>query len=269
MPREVSPAGAVGPPLPEPPPMAEHRDYPHPPIAEALVQFTFGEPIAWNVATPGRVYERLKNEYPADPETQAMVQATLDVAASGGTTPDFTLSQGSQRVIYKDESHTRLLVLNDRSFSVNSLRPYEGWEKLSQRMAEAITSLQDVIEIANIGEVSVRYINQIPLPRGHATEDYFAYEIRTVRSGSSYLINFVQRVESLLPDGVTRAGTTFASTLPQTEDVFPLILDIEFKRSLGQMASIRDAVAVAEELKALENSEFESLITNKARELFQ
>jgi uncharacterized protein (TIGR04255 family) len=182
--------------------------------------------------------------------------------------PDFTITQGNQRVVYKDQSGTRLLVVNDLSFSVNSLRPYEGWESLAQRMTDAIAALQDIIEMPSIGEVAVRYINQIPVPRGGQTEDYFAYEIRTARSGASYLNNFVIRIESSLPDGITQAGTTFASAQPQSEQFFPVILDIEFKRKLGEGRPINEAFEVAVELKQLENSEFESVITDNTRELF-
>ena len=254
--------------MPEPPPMAERRVYPNPPIVEGLVQFNFAQPIAWNVATPGRIFERIRDAYPTDPETIGQLQAAFNAQPPSGV-PDFTITQGSQRVVYKDQSGTRLLVVNDRSFSVNSLRPYEGWESLANRMTDAIAALQDVLDMPNIGEVTVRYVNQISIPRGGQTEEYFAYEIRTARSGASYLNNFVIRVESSLPDGITQAGTTFASAQPQSEQVFPIILDIEFKRQLGEGVPISDAVNVAVELKQLENSEFESVITDNTRELFR
>ena len=255
--------------LPEAPPMPERREYPNPPIVESLVQFNFAEPIAWNVATPGRVFEHLRQAYPMDPEQQGMLQAAFSAQPGKGVLPDFTVTQGIPRVVYKDATKTRLVVLNDRVVSVNSLRPYEGWDRLAVRIREAAAALEAAVSIPLIDEVSVRYVNQIRLPRGRRTEDYFAYDIHTVRAGSSYLRNFVQRVESLLPDGVTTAGTTFASLQPETQDVFPIILDIEFKRSLGEGSTIDAALAVAIDLKRLENAEFESVITDNTRGLFQ
>lgn len=268
MSEEVGATSPLGPPLPPPPPLAERRVYPNPPIVEGLVQFTFAQPIAWNVATPGRIFERIRGVYPADPDSQGQLQAVFNPRPTPDTLPDFTVSQGLQRVIFKDLTGTRLFVVNDRTFGVNSLRPYEGWENLSSRMMDAIAALKDVVDMPNISEVSVRYINQIPIPRGDQTEDYFTYEVRTVRSGASYVKNFLVRVESLLPDGVTSAGTTFGSVQPQAAETFPLILDIEFKRALGEGIPINEAAEVAVELKQLENSEFESVITDRTRELF-
>jgi uncharacterized protein (TIGR04255 family) len=259
----------IGPPLPEPPPLPERREYPNPPIVEGLVQFSFREPITWNVAIPGRVFERLQYTYPTDPEVQGMLQAAFNPQAASDTPADFTVTQGGQRIIYRDDSKTRLIVLNDRSLSVNSLRPYEGWIRLSDRITVAIAALAEVIAFPLISEVAVRYINQIPLPMGKATEDYFIYDIHTARSGASYLRNFLHRVESILPDGVTIAGTTFASGAPQTEDAFPVLLDIEYKRTLQEGLAIGAALEVAYELKKLENAEFESVITDAARELFE
>jgi len=197
-----------------------------------------------------------------------MLQAAFNPQPTGGAVADFTLTHGNQRVVYKDETQTRLLVLNDRMFSINSLRPYEGWDSLAERMTDGLRALRDVMTVPTINEVSVRYINQIPVPRGQRTEDYFRYEIHTVRSGASYLRNFVHRVESLLPDRVTTAGTTFASAQPESEDMFTILLDIEFKRVLGEGVSVEDAFTEVLELKQLENAEFESVITNQTRELF-
>jgi len=248
--------------------MPARRQYPNPPIVEGVVQFNFMQPIAWNVATPGRVFERLRDAYPTDPEQQGVLQAAFNVNPEDNVLPNFTLTQDSQRVIYKDESQTRLLVLNNRMFSVNSLRPYEGWESLAARMTAAIEALQGTLSLPLINEVSVRYINQISVPRSQRIEDYFNYEIRTARSGASYLSNFVHRVESVLPDQVTTAGTTFASAQPGTEEIYPILLDIEFKRALTEGHLVDTAVDVAVDLKQLENAEFESVITDNARGLF-
>jgi uncharacterized protein (TIGR04255 family) len=253
--------------LPEAPALKPRREYPNPPIVEAIVQFTFAEATKWNVATPGRLYEALKDSYPSEPEMQGVLQASFTPQPGIGVAPDFTLSQGGQRVLYKDESKTRLLVINPQTFSVNSVRPYEGWKLLRPRMLSAIETICEVLELSPVSEVSIRYINQFSLPRGQPTEEFLNYHIDTAQGGASYVNNFVIHVESILADGVTLAATTLATSQPQTETSFPIVLDLDFKRQLSLMP-IREALDQVEELKALENSEFESAITDRTRELF-
>lgn len=260
---------ATGPELPDPPPLPERRVYPNPPITEGLVQFTFAEPIPWTVATPGQVYEAVREDYPADPEAQSMLEAAFNPQANPQADgPAFSLTPGANRVIYKDEARTRLFVLGTTTYGVNSLKPYEGWESLSARMSRGVDALGGLFTLPLISEVAVRYINLIEVQRGRDTEDFIEFGVRTARSNSSYLLNFVLRVQSLLPDGVTTAGVTYA-TPPQTSPLtFPLLLDIEFKRQTPEGVTAADAQDIAHELKQLENGEFESLITDAARELF-
>ena len=255
--------------LPDAPPLPERRVYPNPPITEGLVQFTFVEPIPWTVATPGQVYEAIREDYPADPEAQAMLEAAFNPQPNPQTDgAAFSLTSGTNRIIFKDDARTRLLVLGTTTYGVNSLRPYEGWESLSARMTTGAEVLGQLFLLPRISEVAVRYINLIEIERGRDTEDFVEFGVRTARSNSSYLQNFVLRVQSLLPDGVTTAGVTYA-TPPQTSpEMFPLLLDIEFKRQALEGVTITEAQNIAHELKQLENGEFESLITNAARELF-
>lgn len=259
----------VGPPLPEPPPLPVRREYPNPPIVEGLVQFNFAQSIPWNVATPGRIFERLQDSYPADPEQQGVFQAGFGQTEGAPAAADFTVTQAGTRVIYRDSTRSKLIVINDKLLSINSVQPYEGWEKLSRRIAEAVAAVSSVVDLPLISDVSVRYINTITLPAGSPTEKYVNYEIRTARSGSSYVNGFMQRVESAMPDGVTFAATTFASAPPPSLSEFPILLDIEFRRNLGDGQTIDEAIEVAHELKVLENAEFESVITDEARKLFQ
>lgn len=259
----------IGPELPEPPPLPERRVYPNDPITEGLVQFTFAEPIPWTIATPGTVYEAIKYDYPAEPEAQAMLEAAFNPQANPQTGgPAFSVTSGMNRIIYKNEARTRLLVLGPTTYGVNSLKPYEGWDSLANRMTRGLDALRELLPLPAISEVAVRYINLIEIQRGRDTQDFITFGIRTARSSSSYLQNFVLRVQSLLPDGFTTAGVTYATPPQTSEAVFPLLLDIEFKRQIAGDATTDEAKDIAHELKRLENGEFESLITDAARELF-
>lgn len=102
-------------------PEQERREYPTPPIAEALAQITFAKPLGWNVATPGLLWERLRSDYPVEPEVQEQVAASVQVgdAAPG---PSLAWNRGDQRFLYRHEDQRRFVVANRATLSANSLR---------------------------------------------------------------------------------------------------------------------------------------------------
>jgi uncharacterized protein (TIGR04255 family) len=243
----------------------ERREYPNPPIEEALVQVTFAEPLSWNVATPGLLFERLRGDYPTEPEMQE--QAAVQVQADAGGGPALSFNRGQQRFLYRDESRTRLVLVNPLTLSANSLRPYEGWPKLRERFERAMSDVEAVTGSKPVARIALRYINRITLPPGPIdTDDYFKVTVRTADEGRAAFRGFIHRVESVLDDE-TVVVSTFASTEPE-DDCTSFVLDLEFSSPNLNSSEMEQVLNVADELKVLENAEFESCITDATRELF-
>jgi uncharacterized protein (TIGR04255 family) len=247
---------------------AGSRKYPNPPIEEGLCQVRFAEPLTWSVATPGVLFEKLRDRYSAEPEAQEQVGATLQVGAEAPT-PTFAVNRGPQRFIYKNPEGTRLLIANPHTFSVNSLRPYEDWENLRVRFRNGLETLRSVLPIPPVTEVTLRYVNRIFIPDPAAdTDEYFNISVRTPEEGRAFYAGFVLRVEAILTDNVTRALSTFA-TIDTQPTGHNYLLDLEFRRLNLSLTDLDEIVAVADELKLKENAEFEGSITDKTRGLFQ
>jgi uncharacterized protein (TIGR04255 family) len=244
-----------------------HR-YDNPPIEEGLCQVAFTQPLAWSVATPGRLHEALKDAYPAEPEAQDQVAASLQLPPND-VGPTFAFNRGPQRFIYKDQSGTRLLVASSQTLSVSSLRPYEGWNKLRIRFREALETLTKVTGVQSVTQVSLRYINRILVsdPRLD-TDRYFHLRVQTAENGRASFAGFLHRVESILTDGVTRVTSTFATIdAPPEQNAF--LLDLDFRRPDLSLTDPDSILEIADDLKAKENAEFESSITDETRKLFQ
>lgn len=242
--------------------------YPNPPIEEGLCQVTFSEPLRWSVATPGRLHEALKAGYPLEPEAQDQVAASLQVPANEAG-PTFAFNRGPQRFIYKDETGARLLVASPLTASVNSLRPYEGWNGLRTRLRAALETVSQVATLPPIVQVSLRYINRIVIPEPRFnSDDYFNLKVQTAQGGKASFAGFLYRVESVLTDQVTRVTSTFA-TVDAPAGQASFLLDLDFRRSGLALADLDDIVAVADDLKAKENREFEDSITDETRKYFQ
>lgn len=246
-------------------------EYPNPPIEEALVQFTYAEPISWNVATPGLLFERLRSAYPEDPEAQEQIQASFEGPAGPSTPANLSVNRGDPRYIYRDRTRRRLLVCNQHMLSANSLRPYESWPRLRERIAEAVDTVGPVVATPRVTRVSLRYINRIVVEQLQVnTDDYFKVGIHTVNGGSAMLGGFIHRVQSIIDDN-TIAISTFASVETERPELSAhgFLLDLDFQRNLPEPTEISDALTHADELKELENREFEDCITDATRELFQ
>lgn len=244
----------------------ERREYPNPPIAEALCQVTFARPLSWSVATPGLLWEQLRAEYPTEPEAQDQIAASVQI---GDASPNVSVNRGEPRYLYADAEKQRLVVANSGFVSANSVPPYEGWPALRGRLESAISALQAIVPLQPVASVALRYINRIVLPAAERieTDVYFRINIRTAREGSASFRNFMHRVESILDDDGTLLISTFA-TMPPTENGFPVLLDLDVQRPGLNTTDISEVLEIAEYLHDVENREFESAITDETRKLF-
>lgn len=248
-------------------------EYEKPPIVEALCQFNFASPLAWSPVIPGLFFQKIRAEYPTEPAVQQQVQANVEFPNDAAGRAQFTMGQGDQRLIYKNASENRLVVLTPTTISANSLPPYEGWPGLSSRFQRALTKTKSILGDPRVAAVSVRYINRIFVPDGRPFDvsSMFNIPFRVVGDTGATLKAHFQKSESILADGVTRGLSTFASVEPidGETDGEAYLLDLEFRRGLSDPISFVEAMAVADELKVRENAEFESCITDRTRELFR
>lgn len=244
-------------------------DYPNPPIEEGLCQFTFSEPLPWNVATPGLLFEKLRGDYAADPEEQAQIQASFESTPEAAGQANFAMNRGGSRYIYRDPTRTRLLVINSELMSVNSLKPYEGWDKLRVRLERGVGQVSELVTMPRIVKVSLRYINRIVIGGDDAidTDNYFTLPIHSGEGGKAALASFIHRVQSRFSDGRTTVTSTFA-TIDASMTGPAFLLDLEFQRNYEEPITAEVAMREADELKAMENAEFETCITDETRKLF-
>lgn len=241
--------------------------YPNPPIDEALLHFGFSQPLPWNVTTPGRIYELIKSKYDGEPESQEQLNATFE-ATPGSEGANLALNRGQLRVIYRSGDRSKFAICEPSSLTVGSNRPYDGWPSIRERMDWVWEALCEVWNFPSIGKISTRYINRVVIPESvFDTDAYFAIPVRTAERGSWSFSGFVNRVESAR-DAQTRAVLTFASIKSDPQAGSEFLLDLEFQH-YGEVSTFSDAKGIADDLKNLENSEFEDCITDKTRELFK
>lgn len=246
--------------------VAPRREYPNPPIVEVICQVAFAKPVSWSAATPGLLYGRIREEYPAEPKAQSAIEATFDQKDG-----DVQVMRGSQRFVYANEEQNRRLVANESCVSVNALRPYENWDSLSRRFRSALDIYKEEVAEFTPKTVSLRYINRIEIPAESIdTAEYFAVPIVTTHQPDARVHGFMSRSQSRSPQTSIATTVTFASVAGHAaEGESAFILDIELEVPTPGDASFERLAELAGELHRWENHEFESSITDKCRELFK
>lgn len=250
--------------------LTARRTYANPPVQEAVLQLKWAQPIPWSVATPGRVFTALHREYPQEPEEQHNYDADLQFSSDAG--PRVSVTNTHTRILYKSQVGNRTLMAAPDFLAVSSLAPYEGWGNMRMRLKGAVETLSQSGIISSggfplVASVGLRYINQFILPEDVETGRFFNLGYPVPAAHGAGIRNFMTRVESLLPGGI-QCATGFARTLQNGAAVY--LLDIDLTHPLAEAMPADKALSkeIAGELKELEAYEFESAITDSARERF-
>ncbi|MFJ3769825.1 TIGR04255 family protein [Streptomyces sp. NPDC090082] len=245
--------------------MSDRREYRNPPIVEALCTFNFAPGDPWNLTIPGRLYEQLKEAYPAPPEQRESIEANFDLGDPGK--PSVTVGNKSPIVVFRNEN--KLLTVGADKLSCHSLAPYEGWESLRKRSLEALIAYSDVAKPVGVSSIQLRYVNRVEIPSG-AVElpEYFAIVPTLPQMGfPGTITGFFDRTEIQFAESEhVRMAFTWASHGSDSDDISAFILDFDLRWT--RQAQIDEAPNALEDLREKERAAFESLISDKLRGMF-
>lgn len=246
--------------------------YTNPPIDEAICQFTLSESVSWTESTPNRLFERLKDRYPGLPSQQQLLQANL-TPGTGILAPELALTR-NERVVFIDDRNEGRLSVGPRIVALHRAPPYIGFEEeLLPRIRRDVPSVLEALEHAPVfSGISVRYINRIVIrENSFDLAEYFKYWGASSALPEPFdgdIGGFFYRIAGKRTSRPENLTLTFAS-VDAPKDSAAFMLDIELVHNFDEQLDTSDAIAQVIELKKLENQIFESLITDKCRDLFQ
>ena len=253
--------------------MSERRRYANPPIEEALCEFRFPESGEWDPSLPERVQAELGGDYSGARQDQRAVSVALE--AGQGDAKKVTLEEGLAKVQLRTGDGKRLVAVGRDVLSIHMLRPYQtpnavggtGWDEFQPRIQQALEAYWRVAAPAGVQRVGVRYINKIVIRSGRVyPEEYIRCAPREVEGLPKHLRSFFSRTEYEYDDGV-RLVVTHANirTPPGGQG---LVVDIDLIKEFDEPIGPSLAIDLVQALRDRERQAFESLITNRARELF-
>ncbi len=147
------------------------RQYRNAPLREAICDFRFepGEP--WDGSQPGRLYERLRDQFPVRQPVLALEQS---ITAQPGEISHRVVPVESLRLL--SESGTSLIQVGIHHLSVHHLPIYPGWPHFRPMIDDALEQYREVANPNGLQRVGLRYINQVRIPEVKlGLNDYFDF----------------------------------------------------------------------------------------------
>ena len=255
------------------------RRYRNPPIEEALCEFRFAPSQDWDLTIPGKLHNKIIDEYGGKPKELRVVKTTVKTG-SGSDTPEIQHFAETGKLLLVNEEGARMVGIGPDVMSVHMLRPYQnpaipeasGWDEFRPRIEKALRAYWDLVNPQGVSRIGVRYINKLLIPQ--QAESVKAYLKKFVECAPPDIPNFpgrmgnlASRFEYTCPDDMKLA---LSQHLVNAEDgQFEFFLDIDvFWNTADESLNQDAALEKTAQLKEQENQIFEALITDKAREHF-
>jgi uncharacterized protein (TIGR04255 family) len=198
----------------------------NPPLVEAVCEFRFDPGEQWDWTVPGRLYDRIEDEFPLREQVQG-VGFTLQVGE--GPQPAVPTVQGNlDRVLMSREDGTALVQVGPNQLVINHRLPYPGWDNFSNVIERILETYLDLVP-SSFQRVGLRYINQIPGPFDGLVDigSLITLDPPIPPEIERPLVNFYQRYElrHAEPEGILVHQTGMQPTL---ENETILMLDLDF-----------------------------------------
>lgn len=239
------------------------RQYRNPPIKEAICDIRFETASEWDIFSPVRILELLRDEYDGKPSQN--FPGSLEVLPE----QSIRVQQGEPLTQFSDVSGKSILRFGEKSLTVHILEPYPGWAEFRRKIIRALEAYVKIVRPGLVRRIGIRYVNHI-LPPGPVVEmsEYFTNAPDLPNSLDLTIGGFLLRIDAYNLAKRIRLTETFA--IAPGEKQIALVLDLDVSREFSDPERIKDSEALAhiDTLRDFERESFESLITDKSRALF-
>ena len=253
--------------------MSERRQYPNPPIKEAVCEFHFGPNQDWDPLLPGKLQQALGERYTGKAREARSVSIGLET--HDDRPPNIKYREEAAKIQLVTGDGTRMAGVGKNVLSVHMLRPYQspdeaervGWDAFVPLITEALSAYWDVANPGGVKQIGIRYINEILIPEESVeVDDYIKDALPKVEGIPDTTSGFVCWVEYAYDDNVRLR--LCQATLKTPPEHIGLLLDLDVVWKSDEAISQDDAVAKAMDLRDRERAAFEAFITDKSRDLF-
>lgn len=213
----------------------------HPSLVEALCEVTFAPTTSWDWTIPGRLYERLAEQFP---EKISLPSIGFTTEVAQGAQPPIVIQANPDRVQFKRADGSALTQVAPQLLAINQLTPYPGWDTFSHLITDVLTAFTGIAADATPARMSLRYINRIALQTGDLDEirSVTTYVPPVARGSAAMFSSFYQRYEFAVDAPQATLVHQTAKQVAQDGQV-SLVLDLDFQSAPESIGSLADSSA--------------------------
>lgn len=237
------------------------------PIIEAVIDIQIAPQSEAILARLKELADTLKDRFPSQNKLNSVrmqVEHNAEDTAKNKSTT--TLDEMGIRLV--DEPNTRILQLKKTGFTYSHLPPYSDWASYSKEAKEYWELFVKYCEPEVATRTAVRYINRIDIPLATVEIDDYLNLYPQIPEGISQDVQGMHlQLQMPQTDIASMAVINEAVVEPAMPKGFSVIVDIDVFNS--STTALPDIWNLLEQLRNRKNEIFESIITDKTRELIR
>jgi uncharacterized protein (TIGR04255 family) len=241
------------------------KKYRIPPIIEALCEFRFEPGPPWDLAIPGLVYEKVRDNFPKRRQVRA-----LETSISAGSEGVEQQVRTTDRMQFLREDEKALIQVGPNMLAVNHLRPYPTWQEFLPLIRRGFEAYCEAAGPEGIQRIGLRYINRIEIPGQRIElEDYFEFRPFIGPQLPQDVGPFIVGIQVPYENSRDSLKLQIANAAVETPDVVAVMLDLDY--FLAQPSQVRsdNVFEWVEVAHSRVEEAFEACITNRLRRMFE
>jgi uncharacterized protein (TIGR04255 family) len=242
--------------------------YARPPITEAVIEIVFMNEMTSTAIKAAA--KRFTKQYPHNVPVQ-QYDVRLDVQPNTNKVPKANLTGRGEGCRLSNDDQTEILLIWPQSFAVSQVAPYTGWEAFHKRFNRDFKVFKKELGHRDIARIGVRYINRIDIPSTGPLVEYERYlnVYPKLPKSLTTQIAFAVQTELEMADVGANLRINSAAVPSPIADHASFLIDLDFYRMQDLPKTEKALGEYLEAIRDKKNEVFESLVTNKARELFK
>jgi uncharacterized protein (TIGR04255 family) len=241
------------------------KKYKNPPIVEALCEFRFDPSSPWDLAIPGLLYEKVRDEF----GKRRLVKA-IETSFSGGPTGIEQQVRSSDRMQFLRDDEKALIQVGPNLLSTNHLKPYPTWQEFFPIIRQAFDAYFQVASPKGLQRVGLRYINRIEIPgKSIELEDYFEFRPFIGPRLPQRFGPFITGIQIPYEDSRDHLRLEIANATVEKPDEVGVMLDLDFFLAQPDGLSMNNVFDWIEVAHSRVEEAFEACITDRLREIFE
>lgn len=241
------------------------RRYKNPPIVEALCEFRFQPGIPWDLAIPGLVYEKIRENFPKRRQKKAF-EVSVEVGPAGVEQKLLT----TERMQFLREDERALIQVGRDLLAVNHLKPYPTWQEFLPLIRQGFDAYREVAKPKGIQRIGLRYINRIEIPGQRIElEDYFEFRPFIGPQLPQDFGPFIVGIQVPYEDSRDILRLQLANASVETPDTLAVMLDLDYFLAIAGEVPLDKVFEWVDVAHSRVEEAFEACITNRLRQMFE